>query len=122
MLFIVILYLPLPYRAWAMVFRGGGVSSFNPGLLCGSRRAGLACVITGGWLVLHGGRGGCDDVPLSVVGNAGALLSSFSCSSAGLLEELRIGCEVTEASSFLRNLRFRKVILPDPSTLIWYWL
>ena len=25
-------------------------------------------------------------------------------------------------SNFLKNLRFRKVILPDPSTLIWYWL
>ena len=37
----------------------GGVSSFNPGLY-GSRwdkaRVGLACVITGGWLVLLGGR------------------------------------------------------------------
>ena len=41
----------------------GGISSFNPGLLCGSRRdkarAGLACVVTVGWLVLFGGRGGC---------------------------------------------------------------
>ena len=24
-------------------------------------------------------------------------------------------------SSFQRNRRFRKVILPDPSTLTWYW-
>ena len=38
----------------------GGISSFNPGLLCGSRRdkarAGLACVVTVGWLVLFGGK------------------------------------------------------------------
>ena len=103
-----------------------GVSSFNPGLLCGSRqdkaRVGLACVITGGWLVLLGGRGGCDDIPLFVVCNAGALLSSFPSSSGGLLEGLRIGCGVTEALSFLRNLQFHKVILPDLSTQIRYWL
>ena len=76
-----------------MVFRGV-VSSFNPGLLCGSRRdkarAGLDCVITGGWLVLLGGRGACDDIALSVVCNAGALLSSFSSSSGGLFVGLRI--------------------------------
>ena len=62
------------------------VSSFNPCLLCGSRqdkaRVGLDCVITGGSLVLLGGRGGCDDVPLSVVCNASALLL-FPCSSGG---------------------------------------
>ena len=112
----------------------GGVSSFNPGLLCGIRRdkarAGLDCVITGGTLVLLGGRCGCDDVPLFVKlqtverhhNHAGALLSSFPYSSDGPLVGLRIGCGVTEVSSFLRNLRFRKVILPDPSTLIRYWL
>ena len=26
-----------------------------------------------------------------------------------------------EVLSFLRNLRFRRVILPDPATLILYW-
>ena len=80
------------------------------------------CILTGCWLVLFGGRCGCDDVPLSVVCNAGALLSSFPCSSGGPLEGLRIGCRVTEALSFLKKLQFRKVILPDPSTLIQYWL
>ena len=104
----------------------GGISSFNPGLLCGSRqdkvRAGLACVVTVGWLVLFGGRGGCGAFSLSVVCSAGVLLSS-SLSSIGVpLEGLRIGCGVTGALSFLRNLRFCKVILPDPSTLIRYWL
>ena len=104
----------------------GGISSFNPGLLCGSRqdkaRAGLACVVTVGWLVLFGGRGGCGAFSLSVVCSAGVLLSS-SLSSIGVpLEGLRIGCGVTGVPSFLRNLRFRKVILPDPSTLIRYWL
>ena len=76
-----------------------GVSFFNPNLLCGSRRdkaqAALDCVITGGWLVLLSGRGGCDDIPLYVVCNASALLSSFPCSSSGgWLEGLRIGCGV----------------------------
>ena len=103
-----------------------GMSSFNPSLLCGSRRdkarPGLACVITAGWLVLLGGRDGCGAIPLSVVCNAGALLSSFPSSIGVPLEGLRIGCGVTGVSSFLKNLRFRKVILPDPSTLIRYWL
>ena len=129
MLFIVILYLPLPHGQWSF---GGWISSFNPGLLCGSRRdkarAGLVCVITAGWLVLLGGRGGCGAVSLSVVCNAGALLSSFLSSIGVPLKGLR-GYHVplkrrgvTGVSSFLRNLRFRKVILPDPSTLIQYWL
>ena len=108
-----------------MVFRGG-ISSFNPGLLCVSKRdrarAGLACVITAGWLVLLGGRGGCGAVSLSVVCNASALLSSFPSSIGVPLEGLRIRCGVTGVSSFLRNLQFHKVILPDPSTLIRYWL
>ena len=52
----------------------------------------------------------------------GALLSPFPSSIGVLLEGLRIGCGVIGVSSFLRNLRFRKVILPDPSTLIRYWL
>ena len=112
---------PLPSRVGNGLSRR--VSSFNPGL-CGSRQdkalAGLACVITGSWLVLLGSRGGCDDVPQSVVHNAGALFSSFPSSSSGVLEGLR--CGVTEASSFLRNLRFRKVILPDSSTLFRYCL
>ena len=103
-----------------------GVSSFNPILLCGSwwdkARVSLACIIKGGWLVLLGGKGGCDDVPLFVVCNAGALLSSFPCSSDGPLEGLRILCGVTEALSYLRNMQFRKVIFPDLSTLIRYWL
>ena len=109
---------PSPHGQWSL-------SSFNPGLLCGSRRdkarAGFACVITAGWLVLLGGRGGCGAVSLSVC-NAGALLSSFPSSIGVPLEGLRIGCGVTGVSSFLRNLRFHKVILPDPSTLIRYWL
>ena len=67
----------------------------------------------GGWLVLLGGRSGCDAVPLTVVCNASALLSLFPSSSGGPLEGLRIGCGVTEASSFLRNLRFHKVIDSD---------
>ena len=103
-----------------------GISSFNPGLLCGSRwdkaRAGLACITTAGWLVLLGGRGGCGAVSLSVVCNAGALFSSFPSCIGVPLEGLRIGCGVTRVSSLLRNLRFRKVILPDLSTLIQYWL
>ena len=119
-LFVVILYLSLPPSHMGNGLPGG-VSSFNPGLLCGSRRdkvrAGLDC-ITGGWLVLLGGRGGCSDVPLSVVCNAGALLTSFSYSSGGPLVGLRIGCGVTEASSFLRNLRFRKVIDSDPVLVV----
>ena len=85
-------------------------------------RAGLACVITAGWLVLLGGRGGCGAVSLFVVCNAGALLSSFPFSIGVPLEGLRIGRGVTGVSSFLRNPRFRKVILPDSSTLIRYWL
>ena len=99
------IYPPLP-----MVFLCGGVSSCNPSLLCGSRwdktRAGYDNVITGDWLVLLGGRGSCYDVPVSVVCNAGALLSSFPCSSCGPLKGLRIGGRFTEASSFLRNLQF----------------
>ena len=76
-----------------------GISSFNLGLLCGSRqdkaRAGYACVITAGWLVLFGGRDGCGAVSLSVVCNASALLSSFPSSIGVPLEGLRIGCGVT---------------------------
>ena len=49
-----------------------------------------------------------------------SLLSSFPCSSGGPLVGLTIRCWVTEVSSFPRNLWFRKVILPDPSTLIQY--
>ena len=113
-----------PHGQWS--FGGGMEVSFNPGLLCGSRRdkarAGLACVITAGWLVLLGSRGGCGGVPLSMVCNSGALLSSFPSSIGVPVEGLRIGCEVTGVSSFLKNLRFRKVILPDPSTQIRYWL
>ena len=97
-----------------------GMSSFNPGLLCGSRRnkaqVGLACIVTAGWLVLLGGRCGCGAVSLSMVCNASALLSSFPSSIGVPLERLRIGCGVTGVSSFLRNLGFRKVILPDLST------
>ena len=77
----------------------GRISSFNLGLLCGSRRdkarAGLACVVNTGWLVLLGGRGGCGAVSLSVVYNAGALISSFPSSIGVQLEGLRIGCGVT---------------------------
>ena len=102
------------------------MSSFNPGLLCGSRwaraRAGLVCVVTAGWLVLLVGRGGCGAVSLSVVCDAGALLSPFPSSIGVPLEGLRIGCGVIGVLSFLGNLRFCKVILPDPSTLIRYWL
>ena len=72
----------------------GGISSFNPGLLCGSRRdkarAGLACVITAGWLVLLGSRGGCGTVSLSVVCNVGALLSSFPSSIVFRLKDLEL--------------------------------
>ena len=104
----------------------GGMSSFNPGLLYGSRRdrarAGLVCIVTAGWLVLLVGRGGCGAVSLSVVCNAGGLLSLFPFSIGVPLEGLRIECGVIGVSSFLRNLQFRKVILPDPSTLIRYWL
>ena len=104
----------------------GGISSFNPGLLCGSRRdknrAGFACVVTADWLVLFGGRCGCGAFSLSMVCNAGVLLSPFLSSIGVPLEGLRIGCGVTGVSSFLRNLGFHKVILPDPSTLIRYWL
>ena len=113
---------PSPHGQWSLV----GISSFNPGLLCGSRRdkarAGFACVVTAGWLVLLSGRSGCGAVSLSVVCNAGALLSSFPSSIGVPLEGLRIGCGVIGVSSFLRNLWFCKVILPDLSTLIRYWL
>ena len=82
----------------------GGISYFNLGLLSGSRRdkarAGLACVVTVGWLVLLGGRGGCGAVSLSVVCSAGALLSSFPSNIGVPLEGLRIGCGVTGVSIF----------------------
>ena len=110
---------PSPQGQWS--FRGG-ISSFNPGLLCGSRRdkarAGLACVATAGWLVLLSGRGGCGAVSLSVVCNSGALLSSFPSSIGVPLEGLRIGCGVTRVSSFLRNLRFRNVVDSDPLLVV----
>ena len=47
-----------------------------------------------------------------MVCNTGALLSSFPCSSGGPLVGLRIGCGVTEASSF------HKVILSDPVLVV----
>ena len=35
---------------------------------------------------------------------------------------LGMGNGIVIVSSFLRNQRFRKVILLDPLTLTWYWL
>lgn len=104
---VVILHLlPLQSRVGSGLW--GGMSSFKPGWLCGSS--------------LDNARGEfcpCYCRRLSCVW----CYSSVQCLwhwCRGLGKALGMGTGIVGVSSFLRNRRFRKVILPDPSTLIHY--
>ena len=107
-----LLYPPTPYRTRVVVFK--------PGWLYGSSldnaQGVFVCVIDDGWAVF-------DVIPVPIVCSTDVL---------GLRRWIWIWCRghghgarngggVVGVLSFLRNRRFLKVILPDPSTLTRYW-
>ena len=65
-----------------------------------------------------------DVIPVPIVCRTGVLgLRGFGFGVKVLGTALGMGGGVVGVSSFLRNRRFLKVILPDPSTLTrYYWL
>ena len=115
---LLLFYISSSHRARVDVF--GVMNSFKPGWLCGSsldKARGVVCVIVDGWAVFE-----VISVPIicstGVLGLRGVGFG-FSVKVSGA--ELGIGGGVVDVSSFLRNRRFLKVILPYPSTLTRYW-
>ena len=75
----------------------------------------FVCVIVDGWAVF-------DVIPVPIVCSTGVLgLRGFGFGVEVLGAVLGMGGGVVGVSSFLRNQRFLKVILPDLSTLTRYW-
>ena len=106
--------------------RWDGISSLFPGRLYGSSRDSAL-----GILFLDGGdrvgpwdsRSLCNVMPPFpgfLAGWCGVLISVIV-SSGDRGMALGMGVSIMGALSFLGNLRFRRIILPDPATLILYW-
>ena len=121
---VIILHLLLPHCTRVMA--SGGNEFLQAWLVvCTSNLdnawAVFVCISVGGWVMLFDDGYVDNLVPLSVVCGTGVLSSWYLlwCWYGGGL--LGIGSGIAGVSCFLRNLQFRKGILPDPSTLIWYW-
>ena len=106
--------------------RWGGISSLFPGRLYGSSQdsaLGILVLNVSDWVGPWDSRSLCNVMPTFPVFLAGwcGVLISVIVSSGDKGKALGMGVSITGVLSFLRNLRFRRVILPDPATLIHYW-
>ena len=102
------------------------INSLFPGRLYGSSwdsALGILVLDGGDWVRPWDSRSLCKVMPLFPVflaGWCGVLISVIVGSGDGG-EALGMGVSIMGVLSFLRDLRLRRVILPDPATLILYW-